>query len=84
MTEPEGTPQDTDLGPESSTHEATADVNPESGGEEGASNYQEEAEKLATADYQERMDEFDNVEASAPVTSLPTKSSDLDKKDLEV
>ncbi|MGH3548001.1 MAG: hypothetical protein ACRDQU_07775 [Pseudonocardiaceae bacterium] len=89
MTESEATPQDADLDRESSTHEATVDVHPESpgeaesGGEEGA-DYQQEAEKLAAADYQERMEEFDNVDASVPVTSLPVNASELDKSDLEV
>ncbi|MDQ3764744.1 MAG: hypothetical protein M3460_25405 [Actinomycetota bacterium] len=84
MTEPEGTPQDDELNSESSTGEATTDVTQEAPEEEGTSDYQEAAEEKVTADYQTRMEQFDNVEASVPVTSLPTKSRDLGKNDPEV
>lgn len=78
MTEPEGTPQDT-------TDEATADVNQEAEKEEGAAaDYQEAAEEGPTDDYQTRMEKFEEVDASVPVVSLPVKSGDLDKNDLEV
>jgi hypothetical protein len=84
MTEPEGTPQDTKLAPEPAD-EATADVNQEAEKEEGAAaDYQEAAEEGPTDDYQTRMEKFDEVDASVPVVSLPVKSGDLDKNDLEV
>jgi hypothetical protein len=84
MTEPKGTPQDTELDPKSSTDEATADVNQATGEEGMTPDYQEEAEEKAGADYQARMEEFDNVEASVPVVSLPVESRELDKSDLEL
>jgi hypothetical protein len=84
MTEPEGTPQDTELDPKSSTDEPTADVNEATGEEGTTADYQEEAEEKAAADYQERMAEFDNVETSVPVVSVPVESRELDKSDLEV
>ncbi len=84
MTESEGTPQDAELDPESSTEEATVDVNQEAGEEGVAADYQEEGEEKATADYQTRLEEFDNVESSVPVVALPVESRDLDKSDLEV
>ncbi len=71
MTNPEDTHQDAELDPESSTEEATADVN------------EKPSEEVATADYQTRLREFDNVE-SVPVVSLPVESSQLDESDLEV
>jgi hypothetical protein len=37
-----------------------------------------------TADYQTRMEKFDEVDTSVPVVSLPVKSSDPAKSDLEV
>jgi hypothetical protein len=84
MSEPEGTPQDADLDPKSSTDEPTAEVN-QAAGEEGATaDYQKEGEKKAAADYQTRLKEFDNVEASVPVVSLPVESRELDKSDLEI
>jgi hypothetical protein len=85
MTEPEDTAQDTELDPKPSIDEGTADVNQGTGEEEDkAPDYQEAAEELASADYQTRMKTFDEVDASVPVVSLPVKSSDLDKSDLEV
>ena len=93
MTAPESTPQNTELDPESptdeattneaTTDEATTDVN-EAGEEEATSDYQEAGEEGVAANYQTRMDEFDEVEASVPVTTLPTESRDLDQSDLEV
>jgi hypothetical protein len=84
MTEPEGAPQDTDLAQEPSTDEATADDNQQAGEEEGA-DYQEEAKEGPTDDYQTRMEKFEEVEASVPVTSVPVESSgDLDKSDLQI
>ena len=77
MTDPEGTPQDAELDSESATDEAPADVNEESDVGE------EPWEEAMTADYQERLREFDNVE-STPVASLPGQSSQLSESDLEV
>jgi hypothetical protein len=74
MEESEGAPQDANLDPESPTDDATADVNQESGEEDAASDYQKEAEEAASADYQQRMEAFDNTEASVPVTTVPTAS----------
>jgi hypothetical protein len=84
MTEPEGTPQDTELDPKSSTDEPTAEVDEATGEEGTTADYQEEAEEKAAADYQERMEEFDSVETSVPVVSVPVESRELDKSDLEV
>jgi hypothetical protein len=98
MTEPEVTVQDAEHAPEPSTDEATADVNQEAGGEEGVgaehqeageeegkgADYQEKAKEAVTEDYQARMEKFDDVEASVPTTSLPVKTRDLDKSDLEI
>ena len=82
MTEPEGTVQDAELDPESSTDEGAADS--DKGAVEEPADYQKEAEETATDDYQARMEKFDEVDASVPVVSLPVKSSELDKSDLEV
>ena len=85
MTEPQGTPQDTELAPEPPTDEATADVKQEAGKEEdGAADYQEAAQEGPTEDYQTRLEKFDEVDASVPVVTLPVKSGDLDKSDFEV
>ena len=84
MTEPEGTPQDTELDPKSSTDEPTADANEATGEEGTTADYKEGAAEKAAADYQERMAEFDKVETSVPVVSVPVESRELDKSDLEV
>lgn len=86
MTEPEGTVEDAELAPEASTDEATAeDVNQEAGEEEGeGADFQEKAKEAVTEDYQARIEKFDDVEASVPTTSLPVKTRDLDKSDLEI
>ena len=85
MTEPESTPQDTELAPEPPTDEETADVNQEEGTEEGAAaDYQKAAQEGPTDNYQTRLEKFDEVDASVPVVSLPVKSGDLDKSDFEV
>jgi hypothetical protein len=84
MTEPEGTPQDTEFDPKSSTDEPTAEVDEATGEEGTTADYQEEAEEKAAADYQERMEEFDSVETSVPVVSVPVETRELDKSDLEV
>lgn len=49
---------------------AELDAQPESDEETGGIN-EEHAEELASADYQERIQEFDNVESSVPVTTVP-------------
>ncbi|HEY2762786.1 MAG TPA: hypothetical protein VGJ13_02015 [Pseudonocardiaceae bacterium] len=71
MTQPEGTGQDTELDSTSSIIEGSANT------------LEKPAEGAATGDYQARLREFDNVE-SAPVTSLPEESRNLDASDLEV
>jgi hypothetical protein len=43
----------------------------------------EAAQEGVTADYQERLREFDEVE-SVPVTSVPVPSSELKESDLKV
>jgi hypothetical protein len=77
MTDPQDTQHDTDLDRESPTSDAPDDVAPDDGdrdlGEEGA-----------TADYETRMREFDNVDSSTPVVSLPVESRDLDESDLKL
>lgn len=64
--------------------EPTADVSEGGEEEETTPNYQEEGEEKAAADYQTRLEEWDNVESSVPVVSLPVESGELDKSDLEV
>ena len=49
---------------------AELDEHFESDEETGGVN-EEHAEELASADYQERMQEFDNAETSTPVTTVP-------------
>jgi len=70
MTDPEDTPQDTsqdtELDSESSPDEAAADVT------------EEPWVESASAEYQTRLREFDEVE-SAPVTSMPVESSQPDE-----
>ncbi|MGQ0716774.1 MAG: hypothetical protein ACT4NP_05540 [Pseudonocardiales bacterium] len=79
---------------ESSTGEATVDassfdVNPEAekiglqhAEEKGlTADYQIEGEKAAAADYQTRLDAFDNVETPVPVESLPVKTPDREESD---
>ncbi|MDQ4092141.1 MAG: hypothetical protein M3143_01600 [Actinomycetota bacterium] len=96
MTNPEDSQQDAELNPESPTDETTASVTDEASGghkasdAEGASDAEETsgfdaeaAQEGVTADYQERIREFDEVE-SVPVTSVPVPSSELDDSDLEV
>lgn len=87
-TEPQGAPQDADLEPKSSTDESTGDdtqADTQVTEDEGMADYQEEGAEKAAADYQARMDEWDNADASAPVVSLPVETGGkLDKSDLEV
>jgi hypothetical protein len=87
MTDPEGTPQETEPDLESSTDEVTADVNPEAekkGAEEAekkglTADYQIEGEKMGAADYQSRLEKFDNVETTVPVVTLPVKTPSVEK-----
>lgn len=72
MTDPQDTQHDTDLDRESPTRDAPDDGDRDLG-EEGAS-----------ADYETRMREFDNVDSSTPVVSLPVESRDLDESDLKL
>jgi hypothetical protein len=92
MTDPEGTPQETELDPESSTGEVTevtAGVNPEAekkGSEEAkkkglTADYQIEGERWGAADYQSRLEKFDNVETPVPVVTLPVKTPSIEKSD---
>ena len=80
MTDPEGTPQETELTPESSTGEATATdeattkVDQEAKEKGLTADYQIAGEKAGAADYQTRLEEFDNVESPVPVVSLPVKT----------
>lgn len=89
MTDPEGTPQETELDPESSTDEAPAYVNPDAE-EKGSleaekkgltADYQIEGEKAAAAEYQTRVEEFDKARTPVPVVSLPVKTPSLEKSD---
>lgn len=87
MTEPEGTPQKTELDPEPATGETTVGVNQEAekrGLEEAArkglaADYQIAGEKAGAADYQTRVEEFNNVESPVPVVTLPVKTPSLEK-----
>jgi len=85
--ETEGTPQETEHDPESSTGEATAtdettaDVNREAEEKGLTADYQIEGEKKATADYQTRLEEFDNVESPVAVATLPVKTPDREESD---
>ncbi|MDQ4011294.1 MAG: hypothetical protein M3228_11525 [Actinomycetota bacterium] len=78
MTEPEATQQDTELNPEAATDETTADGDDETAGFDA-----EAAQEGVTAEYQERLQEFDQVE-STPVVSVPVPSSELKESDLKV
>jgi hypothetical protein len=66
MTEPEATeaPENTELNAQSESDEAQSETDEETGGIN-----EEHAEELASADYQKRMEEFDNVDK--PVTTVP-------------
>ena len=50
-----------------------AELNEQSESEDDATGgiNEEHAEELASADYQQRMEEFDNTESSKPVTTVP-------------
>ena len=78
MTEPEATQQDTELTPEAATDETAAGGNDEAAGFDA-----EAAQEGVTAEYQERLREFDEVE-SVPVVSVPVPSSELKESDLKV
>jgi hypothetical protein len=87
MTNPEGTPQETEPDSESSADEVTAGVNPEAekkGSEEAekkglTADYQIEGEKMGAADYRSRLEKFDNVETPVPVVALPVKTPSAEK-----
>lgn len=80
--------------PESSTGEPTVDVSPfdvnpeaekkglEQAEEKGLTeDYQIEGEKAGAADYQTRLEAFDNVETPVPVESLPVKTPSREESD---
>jgi len=81
MTEPESTSQETEHTPEPPTDEATAtdetttEVDPEAKQKGLTADYQIAGEKAGAADYQARLEEFDNVDSPVPVVSLPVKTS---------
>lgn len=87
MTDPEGTPQEAELDPQPPADEATAVVNQEAakkGLEEAerkglTADYQIAGEKAGAADYQTRLEEFNNVESPVPVVKLPVKTPSLEK-----
>jgi len=97
MTDPEPTPQETELGPETSageatvtvnvdqeapsTEEATADIDPEAAKKGLTADYQIEGEKAGADDYQTRLEKFDNVDTPVPVVSLPVKTPSQEKSD---
>jgi hypothetical protein len=87
MTSPEAAQPEAELDSESSTDEATTDVNETTDVDEESSDsgYDPEAatEEGVAADYQERLREFDAVD-TVPVASVPVRSSELDESDLEV
>ena len=72
MTDTEGA-ENTDLTESAESTELNAQsASDESESEEENGGINEEhAEELASADYQERMEEFDNVDSSVPVTTVP-------------
>lgn len=93
MTGPEGTQQDTELDLAPSSDEPTAEVNqePQDAEVDSASPTDEATaeinevqwEEAATADYQARMRDFDEVE-STPVVSLPVQKSQLDEDESDL
>ncbi len=85
MTDPQATQQDTELNPESPTDETTDETSADevAGVDETAGFDAEAAQEGVTADYQERLREFDEVE-SVPVVTVPVPSSELDESDLKV
>lgn len=72
MTDTEGA-ENTDLTDSAQNTELNAQSeSDESDSDEATGGLNEEhAEELASADYQQRMEEFDNVESSVPVTTVP-------------
>jgi hypothetical protein len=69
MTDTEGA-ENTELTESAELNAQSESDESESDEETGGIN-EEHAEELASADYQERMEEFDNVESSVPVTTVP-------------
>jgi hypothetical protein len=63
MTDTEDT-ENTELNAQAETDQSEAD-------EETGGINEEHAEELASADYQKRMEEFDNTDSSVPVTTVP-------------
>jgi hypothetical protein len=63
-TELTGTAENTEVNAQSESDESESD-------EATGGTNEEHAEELASADYQQRMEEFDNVESSVPVTTVP-------------
>jgi hypothetical protein len=55
----------------SGTENAELDAQSESDDDAAGGINVEHAEELASADYQQRMQEFDTVETSTPVTTVP-------------
>lgn len=83
MTNPEAIQQDTERDPESPTDETTTDIE-ETGEEEAKTGIEKAGEEGVAADYQTRIREFDEVESSAPVVSVPVQSSQLEESDLKI
>ncbi|HVE95802.1 MAG TPA: hypothetical protein VNA67_02280 [Pseudonocardiaceae bacterium] len=67
----------------SSVGQKASDAEGASDAEETTGFDAEAAQEGVTADYQERIREFDEVE-SVPVTSMPVPTSELDESDLKV
>ena len=90
MTDPEATHQDTEPNPEAPTDE-TPDVTTDETSVDDVTGVDSEepgfdaeaAQEGVTADYQERLREFDEVD-TVPVTSVPVPSSELSESDLKV
>lgn len=90
MTDPEATHQDTEPNPEAPADE-TPDVTTDETSVDDVTGVDSEepgfdaeaAQEGVTADYQERLREFDEVD-TVPVTSVPVPSSELSEDDLKV
>jgi hypothetical protein len=76
MTDTEDT-ENTELNAQSESSESDAELSAQSetdqseADEETGGINEEHAEELASADYQKRMEEFDNTDSSVPVTTVP-------------
>jgi hypothetical protein len=88
MTDPESTPQEAELTPEppadeaTATDEATTEVDQEAKEKGLTADYQIAGEKAGAADYQTRLEEFDNVESPVPVVSLPVKNPNAESDEV--